>query len=84
MMHKTNCLKVIRNESKKIVIILMMKPKENFSKIDPRRKTIFENKKESRYKAFDEVKNCGMINPFFLKSKALKIMNYSRRVFTRN
>lgn len=35
----------------------MIKPKENFSKIDPRRKTVLENKKEGRYKAFDEVKN---------------------------
>ena len=36
--------------------------------------TIRENKKESKGKAFDEVKNCNMIYPSILKSKAFKII----------
>lgn len=35
---------------------------------------IYKNKKSNREKAFDEVKNDGMIDPSILKSKAFKIV----------
>lgn len=35
---------------------------------------IRENKKESRAKSFDEVKNCSMIDPSVLELKAFKII----------
>ena len=49
--------------------------KEQLRKSDQKRKqTIGENKKESRDRAFGEVKNCCMLDPSILKSKVFKII----------
>ena len=50
-----------------------MKPKRNCIRLQ-RKETIHENKKGNRDKAFDEAKNCTMIDPSVLKSKDFQII----------
>ena len=54
--------------------ILMMKSNRNYVKIIRKENAIFQNKKESRDKALGEFRNCSMIDPSILKSKAFKII----------
>ena len=51
-----------------------MKSKRNYVKSDQKRKAIGENEKKNRHKAFDEVKDFSMINPWILNWKGFKII----------
>ena len=75
MKQKIKFAKVIRKGSKQFVKIwMMMKPKSNYIKVIRKENTVGENKKESTDRAFDKVKNCCMMDPSILKSKAFKII----------
>ena len=54
--------------------ILMMKSNRNYVKIIRKENAILQHKKESRDKALGEFRNCSMIDPSILKSKAFKII----------
>ena len=75
IMRKRKYGKTTKKRMKVIRENLVDESKEKLHKAAKKRmKTIRENKKESRDEAFDEAKNCSMIDLLILKLKAFKII----------